>query len=46
MFCQGRMELEQKYLAMFGGVAGWKVSGSTLQLLDADTKVVATFLTP
>lgn len=46
MFCQGRMELEQKYLAMFGEVAGWKVSGSTLQLLDASAKAVATFATP
>jgi heat shock protein HslJ len=46
MFCEGRMELEQKYLAMFGQVGGWKVSGSTLQLRDASAKAVATFTTP
>ena len=46
MFCEGRMDLEQKYLAMFGEVAGWKLDGTTLQLLDASTKVVATFTTP
>jgi heat shock protein HslJ len=43
MFCQARMELEQKYLAMFGEVAGWKITGNTLELLDANTKPVATF---
>lgn len=46
MFCEGRMDLEQKYLAMFGEVAGWKLDGTTLQLLDAGTKVIATFATP
>ena len=46
MFCEGRMDLEQKYLAMFGEVAGWKLEGTTLQLLDASAKVIATFATP
>jgi heat shock protein HslJ len=45
MFCDTRMELEQKFLEMFGSVAGWKISGKTLQLLDADGKAVATFAT-
>jgi len=46
MFCQARMELEQKFLAMFGEVAGWKMTGSTLELLDTNAKTVATFNTP
>lgn len=46
MFCQASMELEQKYLAMFGNVAGWKITGATLDLLDASGGVVATFTTP
>ena len=43
MFCEARMPLEQKFLAMFDTVVGWKVSGSTLQLLDVSGKSVATF---
>jgi heat shock protein HslJ len=43
MFCEGRMEIEQRYLAMFDNVARWKITGNTLALLDADGKSVATF---
>lgn len=46
MFCEGRMELEQKYLALLGNAAGWKITGNTLQLLDASAKAVATFTAP
>lgn len=46
MFCQANMELEQKFLAMFQNVAGWKIAGGTLQLLDANATSVATFATP
>jgi len=43
MFCESRMDLEQKFLVMFGEVAGWRISRATLQLLDASSKAVATF---
>jgi heat shock protein HslJ len=46
MFCQPNMELEQKFLGMFQNVAGWKIAGNTLELLDASGKSVATFNTP
>jgi heat shock protein HslJ len=41
---QGRMRLEQQYLEMFSRVAGWKISGETLELLDGQGKPVATFV--
>jgi heat shock protein HslJ len=40
----GRMRLEQQYLEMFSTVAGWKISGQTLELVDAQGKAVATFV--
>lgn len=43
MFCDVRMELEQRFLAMFEYVAGWKISGNTLQLLNASGGTVAGF---
>lgn len=43
MFCQDRMEVEQKFLAMFATVARWKITGQTLQLLDASGSAVGTF---
>ena len=46
MFCQARMDLEQKFLVMFEQVAGWKLEGSTLHLLDAAGESLATFETP
>lgn len=46
MFCQARMELEQKYLAMFATVARWKLAGQTLELLDANGAAVAAFEAP
>jgi heat shock protein HslJ len=46
MFCQVNMAVEQKFLAMFQNVAGWRITGATLQLIDADAKAVATFTTP
>jgi heat shock protein HslJ len=46
MFCEASMSLEQKFLAMFDKVAGWKISGTTLQLLDGSNKTVATFEAP
>ncbi|HEU5134999.1 MAG TPA: META domain-containing protein [Steroidobacteraceae bacterium] len=46
MFCEAHMDLEQKFLAMFGQVAGWKIEGTTLQLLDNTGKAIATFNTP
>jgi heat shock protein HslJ len=43
MFCEGRMPLEQRYLAMFAQAARWEITGSTLRLLDASGKTAATF---
>jgi heat shock protein HslJ len=43
MSCDVRMELEQRFLAMFAYVSGWKISGNTLQLLNADGGVIAGF---
>jgi heat shock protein HslJ len=43
MFCEAKMELEQKFLAMFQDAAGWKITGTTLQLMDASGKAIATF---
>jgi heat shock protein HslJ len=43
MFCEGRMPLEQRYLAMFSQVQRWEISGTTLRLLDANDKTAATF---
>jgi heat shock protein HslJ len=46
MFCQARMELEQKFLGMFSEVTGWKIEGATLQLLDDTGNAIAAFSTP
>jgi heat shock protein HslJ len=46
MFCEGRMPLEQRYLAMFPQVARWEITGTTLRLLDANGKTAATFAAP
>jgi len=43
MFCEARMELEQKFLEMFSAVTGWKITGNTLQLLDANGNALGTF---
>lgn len=41
--CVAGMELEQSYLAALGKVAGWRIEGGRLALLDADGAVVAQF---
>jgi len=46
MACEGRMDIEQRFMAMFENVARWKISGNTLQLLDASGKAIATFESP
>ena len=46
MFCEARMDLEQKFLAMLGQVTGWKINGTTLQLVDNTGKAIAAFNTP
>ncbi|MEJ0087348.1 MAG: META domain-containing protein [Pseudomonadota bacterium] len=43
MFCDVRMELEQRFLAMFEYVAGWKIAGNSLQLLNAEGGTIAGF---
>jgi heat shock protein HslJ len=43
MFCEARMPLEQRYLAMFSQVARWEITGPSLRLLDDNGKSVATF---
>jgi heat shock protein HslJ len=43
MACAANMELEQNFLRMFGQVAGWKIAGESLQLLDDGGKPLAMF---
>jgi heat shock protein HslJ len=43
MFCDARMELEQRFLAMFEYVSSWKITGNTLQLLDSAGSTIAGF---
>jgi heat shock protein HslJ len=43
MYCEDRMPLEQRYLAMFSQVARWEIVGNVLRLLDENGKTVATF---
>jgi putative lipoprotein len=38
-----RMQLEQRYLDMFSGVARWKIGGSQLELYDAQGQRLAMF---
>jgi heat shock protein HslJ len=43
MACDGRMEIERRFLDSFSNVASWKISSDVLELSDADGKSVATF---
>ena len=43
MFCDVRMELEQRFLSMFQYVSGWKIAGSNLTLLNSEGGTVAAF---
>jgi heat shock protein HslJ len=43
MACNGRMDLEQRFLDAFTRVAAWKISNDVLELSDTDGKSVATF---
>jgi heat shock protein HslJ len=43
MACEYGMEQEQQFQQMFTRVAGWKIAGETLQLLDGAGTVLATF---
>ena len=43
MACTADMDLERKFLAMFSRVAGWRIAGETLELLDAGEKPLASF---
>lgn len=40
---ESRMRLEQEYLRMFSAVSTWRITGQTLELLDENDKVIATF---
>jgi heat shock protein HslJ len=40
---QSRMKLEQDYFQMLSAVARWKITGSSLELLDAGGGTLATF---
>jgi len=42
MACERDMELEKRFLAMFGQVKRWEISGETLRLLDATGTNLAT----
>jgi putative lipoprotein len=43
MFCEARMELEQKFTNALMSVMRWKITGTTLVLLDDQNIAVATF---
>jgi len=43
MACDSGMNVEKRFLEMFGHVARWEISGETLELLDADGKPLAKF---
>lgn len=40
---ESRMKLEQEYFQMLSAVARWKITGSSLELLDAGGGTLATF---
>jgi len=43
MFCEGRMDVEQKFLSTLGEAARWKINEGTLQLFDANGRAIAAF---
>jgi putative lipoprotein len=43
MFCEARMELEQRFTNALMSVMRWRISGTTLELLDERNVAVATF---
>ena len=43
MFCEARMDLEQKFTNALMSVMRWKITGTTLELLDERGTAVATF---
>jgi len=43
MACDGRMDIEQRFLATIANVTRWEITGTTLRLLDAAGKTIATF---
>jgi putative lipoprotein len=44
MFCEARMELEQRFTNALMSVMRWKITGTTLELLDDRGIAVATFV--
>jgi heat shock protein HslJ len=46
MACMSGMEIEDKFLKVLGTVAGWRISGNQLQLLDDSKAVAAEFVAP
>jgi len=43
MACVSNMDLERRFLDMFGQVAGWEIQGESLKLLDANHEPLADF---
>ncbi len=43
MACSSGMEIEKRFHAVFPQVTGWRISGETLQLLDASETTLAAF---
>lgn len=43
MACAANMDVEKKFLAMFGDVARWEIAGETLTLVNTDDKTLAVF---
>jgi heat shock protein HslJ len=44
MFCDGRMELEQKFNNALMSAMRWRITGNTLELFDDRNAAVATFI--
>lgn len=44
MFCDGRMELEQKFHNALLSALRWRITGDTLEMFDDRNAVVATFV--
>ena len=43
MFCEGTAETERLYMAALAGTRGWRTKGDSLDILDGDGGLLATF---
>jgi len=43
MYCEGKMDLESRYLSLLGETAGYSMSGGILTLMDTEGKTILVF---